>query len=107
MALTADMRVSALLRSCEIKTIPAYVLRKGDPHAGALIVKQAHLDGTARVYLRQYGQDGAMEWVSMSGDDPMEEAEADAYLARRGDSDPDLWVVEIELAKGEIDLSEF
>ena len=105
MSLTTDMRVSALLRTCQIESVPAYVVRRGDPDAGALIIKQAHLNGTARIFLRQYGSSGEMEWTCLSGEDTMPEPEADAYLERRASSDPDLWVVEIEKAQGLIDLS--
>lgn len=107
MSLTTDMRASALLRFCQTQMIGAYVICKGDPDAGALIIKQAHLDGTARIFTRQFGQSGQMEWVCVSGDDAMAETDADIYLQRRKQNDPDLWIIEIEKSGEPLPLDDF
>lgn len=105
MSLATHMRVSALLQQCQSQGIGVYVLRRGDPDAGVLIVKQAHLDGRATVFTRRFDGEGETVWERVLGDDPVPETDADAYLERRAAVDPDIWVVEIELATGQPDLS--
>ena len=90
------MRVSALLRQCSALGDSAYVLCKGDPTAGALLIKHVRRDRTCAIHARRYALDGLPVWgVVMDGPEP----EIDAYIARRTDKDPDLWAIEIETAE--------
>ncbi len=96
MSLAAHMRVSALLQMCQARGEGAYVLRKGDRTAGALLIRQNHLDGTSTLYARRYTMENEAEWQAVSGETPLPDAEIDAAIARRAATDPDLWVVEVE-----------
>ena len=55
--LTADFWVRAYLRRLELANIPAYITRKGDVTAGAVLVKLATLDGKARLFQRSFDPD--------------------------------------------------
>lgn len=67
---------------------------KGDPTAGAVVVKCATLDGSAKAFQRSYDlMSGERIWVVLA-EGP--ETEVDAALARQRANDPDLWIVEIE-----------
>ena len=100
MSVTTAFRIDAFRRLCEARGAPVYVARRGDPQAGAIIVKLSRLDGAAEIYARRYDLDGGAVWALATGDAPVAEAEADAYIARRAATDPDLWAIEVELRSG-------
>ena len=96
--LTAEMWVSAYLRRLDLAGIAAYVTRRGDATAGAVLVKLATLDGRAVAYERSYDlMSGERAWVVLAEGD---EREVDASIARQKGYDPDLWVIEVEDRKG-------
>ncbi len=102
--LASGVWVSAYLTRLRLADIPAYVTAKGDPTAGAVVVKVALLDGTARAWERRSDlMTGARAWI-MLADGP--EAEVDALLSRTRGRDPDLWVIELEDRQGRTLLDE-
>ena len=98
--------VSALIRRAELGGAAAFVARKGEPDAGAVLVKVALLDGRARVWSSAYGGDGERRWIKATGAEFVAEPDADAYIARARSRDSDLWVVEIEDRQGRDFLTE-
>jgi hypothetical protein len=54
------------------------------------------LDGQASVLSPSTGLDGDRLWMRATGVTPVDDAEAEAYIARQLTYDPDLWVIEIE-----------
>ena len=104
MRLTSDLWVSAYLARLRLADIPVYVAAKGDPTAGAVIVKSVTLDGRARAFQRSYDlSTGARVWVVLAEGD---EAEVDAVLRRQRERDRDLWVIEVEDRQGRTLLDE-
>jgi hypothetical protein len=92
--LASGVWVSAYLLRLQLADIPAYVTAKGDAEAGAVVVKVALLDGTARAYERRSDlMSGARAWILFSEG---AEADVDAQLARAKGRDPDLWLIELE-----------
>lgn len=104
--LKARFWVDALRWRAESAGAGVYVAHRGDPDAGAVLVKVSLLDGTARLYVPVRDFEGERMWSQPLGEDPMEEARADAYAARRREDDPDLWVIEIEDRYGRHFLTE-
>jgi hypothetical protein len=94
MRLTAEVWVSAYLTRLRLADIPAFVVRKGDATAGAVLVKLNTLDRRAVAYQRSFDLvTGDRKWIVLTeGDEP----EVDAALARQAEFDPDLWVIEVE-----------
>ena len=92
--LTSDIWVSAYLTRLRLADIPAFVVRRGDATAGAVLVKLNLLDGQGIVFQRSFDlQSGARNWVELiSGD----EADLELAIVRQRDFDPDLWVIEVE-----------
>ncbi len=93
MRLTTEFWVQAYLRRLSLNDIPAFVTAKGDVTAGAVLVKQAPLNGTATLFQRSYDLDGNRVWVTLAEG---EERGVDEAVARQRSFDPDLWVIEVE-----------
>lgn len=87
--------VKAQLRLCDRAGIALTVLRRGDEHGGSVILKIVGADGAADVLAQTTGPEGGLAWMRPLGAGPVPEADADSYLARQGDFDPDVWVLEI------------
>ena len=105
--LKTEIWVSALIRRAEIDGAFAAVTRKGDPDAGAVLVKASTLDGRARLYGPARDGEGERIWLDLSaGSLGDEERQVDAYARKRAEGDPDLWVIEIEDKKGRHFLQE-
>ena len=102
----AAIWVDAEIRRCRANGIDAYLVRRGDEHAGAILIKHNRLAAGCTVYTPATAPDGGRAWRRGAGDDPLPEADADAYIARQRRVDPDLWVVEIEDPGGGWTLAE-
>ena len=92
--LTAEIWIAAYLTRCRLATIPAFIVQKGDPTAGAVIVKLNTLDGQACSFQRSFDLvSGERRWVVLA-----QGSEADVYqsIVRQRGFDPDLWIVEVE-----------
>lgn len=102
--LASGIWVAAYLARLGQRTIPAYVLRRGDDTAGAIAVKSARLDGTAQLWLREWDfQTDLRTWRAVLDG---AERDIDARIARETAQDRDLWVIEIETRSGETLLDE-
>jgi hypothetical protein len=91
--LATDIWVAAYRARLAAAHLPCYVTAKGDPTAGAVLVKIATLDGAARLLGRVADLDGRRAWETLA-EGP--EAEVDAAAARQTRMDPDLWLIEVE-----------
>jgi len=92
--LTAEIWVSAYLKRLSLLEIPAFVVAKGDPTAGAVLIKLNTLDGQACCYQRSFDlMTGERKWVVLvDGAD----ADVETSVTRQRTVDPDLWVIEVE-----------
>ncbi len=105
MILSTDVWVSALIRRAELEGAFATVARKGDPRAGAVLVKVLNRrQGSARLYAEATRADGERVWMRPARAD--QEVELDAFVDRAVRVDPDLWVVEVEDGAGRHFLTE-
>jgi hypothetical protein len=98
--LTAQIWVQAALRSCAAAAIAATVARRGDSDAGTVLIKQNLMGSGFVVLTPMRSLDGELGWVRGTGAEPVDEAAADAYIARQVGRDSDVWVVEIEEKNG-------
>ena len=94
--LKSSIQVKALIRRCDLAAIGVAVTARGDPDAGAILVKLCGRGMEATVLTQTRRADGTLGWLRATGAAPVAEPDADAYIARQRQRDPDLWVVEIE-----------
>ncbi len=86
--------VSAAVRRSDLAGRPAVVVRRGDPDAGGVLVVLRGREGVLVLSQTRRGEE--LAWLRATGEAPVDDAAADAYLARQIGRDPDLWVVEFE-----------
>jgi hypothetical protein len=97
--LSTDIWVGALLRRAELGGAYPVVVRKGDPRAGAVLVKVLdRQSGTARLYSEATRGDGERVWMQPLVSEA--ETDLDAYAERAQRIDPDVWIVEIDDREG-------
>ncbi len=97
----------ALIRRAQVLGAFATVARRGDSDAGAVLVKVAMMNGKAKLFAPAQDGEGERIWLNLSnGALGEEEAAVDAYARKRADTDPDLWVIEIEDRHGRHFLTE-
>ena len=91
-----EMWVKAHIRRCFADGIPVTVARKGEVTGGMVLLKLNMLEAGCRVLTQARDLDGKLGWLPALEGRTASEDEADAYIARAIERDPDLWVVEIE-----------
>lgn len=98
--LTTTVRVSALVRRVHDAGGSAMILAKGDPTGGAVLLLLLDRGGNPRFYERGLGPDGHVAMIESGPRDAESDAVTD-YWQRRRSRDPDLWVVEVDVAAAE------
>jgi len=77
------------------------VLNKGEPDGGTILVVCAEKGGNRRLFERMPSSEGHRKWRLSRSEETENKPEFDSYLARRRDQDPDLWIIELDIANGE------
>jgi hypothetical protein len=78
-----------------------YIAHRGDDASGTVGLKLTlPTRQGCRVLLQGRDDTGALTWLPALQGAIVPEADADAYLARLADRDPDIWIVEIETRDG-------
>jgi hypothetical protein len=89
------MWVQAVLRMGQADGRYGVVIRKGDADAGGvLVVLRGHAGLTVLSQIRD--ATGEPAWLRGTGETPVEENVADAYIAKQLKYDCDLWVLEFD-----------
>lgn len=104
--LTSAMLVAALMRRVFQAGGSAAVLRRGDDKAGAVWIECNHRGENEVMLERATDLDGREQWRIIPvkpGQDGAAEGSAVAapQWHRRAQSDPDLWVIELDIANAE------
>ena len=95
------LEVPALMRRAQTEGGFATVLRKGDPEGGALLLLVSSRGRHFACLERILAVSGAYEWHQLGPGDSADSDEVAAFLAKRRQFDPDLWLVELDIAEPE------
>jgi len=98
--LPTELWVQVHLRRCSADATPAALLRRGEPERGTVLLKLNQIEAGCRILTQARDLDGRLGWLAALGGKLVPEAEADAYITRAVERDPDLWVIEIEDRNG-------
>ena len=96
--LTSAMLVSALVRRADQQGGSAMVLAKGDATAGGILLIGYERAANPRFFERGIGPDGQPALVRSGPAELADDAAVGDYWRRRRSRDPDLWVVELDIA---------
>lgn len=104
MRVKTEIWVGAYLRRCMGEGLAVYVAARGDPFAGAVFICVDNLAGACWLYgPAPAGLEQSVDerrWTACFAKAPVSVREAEEYLRRQKQYDPDLWVIELEDRQG-------
>jgi len=99
--LATSVLVSGLIRRAESEGGFGAVLSKGDATAGSLLVILTEKGRNQRLLERILQPGGRYIWQDILSQDADREPDFRALLERRRSFDPDLWLIELDVASAE------
>lgn len=93
--------MAGLIRAVEASGGFAAVLHKGEREAGTILVVLTENGANTRLFERMPSVETGREWICTLVQDPENKPEFNQVLERRVSRDPDLWIVELDIADGE------
>ncbi len=96
--LTSRFLVDLLIRRADAAGGFATVLVQGDDHAGAILVQCRDRGLVGPLLERRFLSAGHYLWEAVGPDSEQDPTDRDAYVERRKSADPDLWVIELDIA---------
>lgn len=73
-----------------------YMIQKGPAEGGAVLLKVYVPGEGAQIFTQIRDMDGRLTWMEVFENEWVDEQQADQYIARQVDIDPDLWALEVE-----------
>lgn len=99
--IAAGVLVNALVRRVNAEGGSAMVLARGDATAGAILILAMNRGRDPRFFERGLGPRGEPVLLPTGTGDLTDPAAVASYWQRRRDRDPDLWVLELDIAAAE------
>jgi hypothetical protein len=99
--LPAHLEVSGLIRAAEVSGGFAAVLQHGEKDAGVILVVTMDRGEGRCLWERMPQLDGSRKFTLTKAEIPEQKEEFTDYFDRRRRSDPDSWVIELDIANPE------
>lgn len=99
--LDSQTLVSALIRRVQAAGGFAAVLNKGDPYGGVILVQLLDRGRFGTLLERMTDLSGRQTMVPCGPRLDTQDTEISDYISKRKRADPDLWLVELDVAEGE------
>jgi len=98
----SDRLPTALYVDAHLKTLTAqakfyHFIQKGNHSSGIVMLKINSLRGKVKLIVQERDfMTDTMKWAAAMEEEIVEESDADTYIQRALQRDPDLWIIEIE-----------
>ncbi len=99
--LASHIRISALSRAANGNGDSLMVLQRGNDIAGAILLIAAVRGMNSNIFEYVTDFDGIGKWREIRIDSQDLQSSIDAYCAKRSDRDPDIWLIELNVAHDE------
>src|SRR5688572_11968748 len=99
--LPAQLEVAGLIRLAQAEGGFAAVLQRGEQDAGSILVVILQNGANPTLYERMPQLDGSRAWHCARQQDPENPLEFSEYVTRRGQQDPDSWIIELDIPQGQ------
>lgn len=99
--LPAHLEVSGLLRLTQAGGDFGMILHKGEHDGGTILIVLLNNQGLGLLFERMPQLDGSRKWMQVKAQASEQKQEFEDYLTRRMGQDPDVWIVELTVAKVE------
>mgnify|MGYP002721721808 CR=1 FL=1 len=99
--LPSHLEVGALIRAAESAGGVGMVMQKGERDAGTIMLVLLENGRDARAYERMPQHDGSRAWTCSKRQETPDSRDFSNYVEKRGAQDPDLWIVELDVARPE------
>ncbi|XUU61402.1 DUF1491 family protein [Erythrobacter sp. HA6-11] len=96
--LPAHLEVAAIIRLAQAHDGFATVVARGERDAGTILLLTMDRGNNVTLFERMPQLDGTRLFTQSRQEDPENKQEFSEYLERRKRQDPDIWIVEIDVA---------
>lgn len=96
--LTSRFLVDLLIRRTQSAGGFATVLASGDDQSGTILIQCRDHKGLGPLLERRFSADGHYIWEDIGSPATKDGVESAVYYNRRQKSDPDLWIIELDIA---------
>lgn len=99
--LPTHLEIAGLIRAVESQGGFATVLAKGERDAGTILLVTTGPGEATRLHERMPQRDGSRPFSVTRELDPDKPQEFNEYLTKRRQQDPDIWILELDIAGAE------